>query len=234
MKKISIFFAVFLLPLLSMAHGYWIEVKSNNKMGQSVQIQLFFGEFASQMTEKGKTLDKMDDIKVCVIDEKGNKTDVLMKQTETHWEGDFTPSSNGVYQVLGINDTRGVQDWKKHNLGITRPIQYIRTTFIVGDEKNVQSQFQPLDVVAQKNGEAYLLTAVKANIPFQKTKLSIINPEGWTNVKYTNQNGEASFKPNMKGIYMVELEWIDKTEGVYKEVKYESIRHKCNMTVAIN
>lgn len=132
MKKLSFLAVLILLPILSMAHGYWLEVQGSGKVNEQAKIQIFFGEFENQKRETGKLLDKMYEIKIFVLDSKGVKAEIAMKQTDTHWEGVFTPQNEGLYQIVGINDTREVQDWARHNLGIVRPVQYLRTTYPSG------------------------------------------------------------------------------------------------------
>ena len=177
----------------------------------------------------------MAEIKIAVLDASGKKTDIAMKQTDTHWEGTFTPQTEGVYQIIGLNETREVQDWTQHNLGITRPVQYLRTAYTVGNppkQTPVPQQF--LDVVASKLGNQVLLEVHKAQQPFSKIQLTVINPEGWEKTKITNEKGKAVFMPGGKGLYLVALEWIDKTPGKFKDKNYETIRYRCDMSIWVD
>ena len=99
MKNKIIVFALLLMPFLSEAHGYWLEVKGSGKVGEPAKILIFYGEYLNQGRMKGKSLDKMNEIKLFVIDEAGNRIDVPTVQTETHWEGTFTPKTEGNYQI---------------------------------------------------------------------------------------------------------------------------------------
>jgi hypothetical protein len=83
-----------------------------------------------------------------------------------------------------------------------------------------------LDVIATPQGEQIKLTAFKDKSPSAKTKLLITNPDGWEKVAYTNANGEAIFKPNRAGMYLVEMEYLDKTPGHFKGKDYKMIRNK--------
>lgn len=233
MKKINLIIGIILLPMLSLAHGYWLEVQGSGKVNEPAKIQIFYGEFENQKRETGKLLDKMSEIKIYVLDEKGNKTEISMSQTNTHWEGVFTPKNNGLFQIIGINDTREVQDFTKHNLGIVRPVQYLRTTYQVGEGASEQSVVNLMDALVKQVGDNMMISTWKENQVFAKTKVKIINPEGWTKEKITNENGKTQIKTNMKGLYLVELEYIDKTAGSFKGKAYEMVRYRCETTLRI-
>jgi hypothetical protein len=233
MKNKIVLFALMLLPFLSEAHGYWLEVKGSGKVGEPAKIMIFYGEYLNQGRMKGKFLDKMNEIKIFVIDEEGRHIDVPTVQTETHWEGTFTPKAKGNYQVMGVNETREVQDWTKHNLGIVRPMQYLRTNYLVGKATAAAKSNNYLDIIATESNNGINLSAFKNNAPADKVKLTIISPDGWEKVKVTSERGRASFVPNTKGVYLIEAEWIDKTPGTYKDKPYESIRYHSETTIEV-
>ncbi|MDZ7933551.1 MAG: DUF4198 domain-containing protein [Emticicia sp.] len=235
MKNLRIITVLIFLPFLSIAHGYWLETKGSGKVGEPVKVLLYYGEYASEIREKGNKLDKMADILVSVIDPKGEKMAIKMTQTETHWEGDFTPTEEGNYQIIGVNDTREVQDWHKHKLGITRPVQFVRTNYLAGNaEFSSSKSTQFLDLIANKQGEFIAFTAFKDNVPLTKTSIKIINPHSWEKTKISNERGKITFLPTVKGMYLVEVEWIDKTPGVFKGKPYETIRYKSETSVFVN
>ncbi|PLK43714.1 DUF4198 domain-containing protein [Emticicia sp. TH156] len=225
--------AFILMPYVLQAHGYWLEVKGSGKPGEPARIQIYYGEYVNQGRMKGKSLDKMNEIKLFVIDEAGNRQDIPIKQTETHWEGTFTPATEGNYQILGINETREVQDWHKHNLGIVRPMQYLRTNYKVGKGAVQAKSVNYFDIVATESDNGINLTAFKNNVPADKAKLTIISPDGWEKVKITTEKGRASFVPNTKGVYLIEAEWIDKTPGTYQDKPYESVRYHTETTIEV-
>lgn len=233
MKKTNLIIAIILLPILSMAHGYWLEVVGSGKVNEAAKIQIFFGEFENQKRETGKLLDKMSEIKIYVLDEKVGKIEVMMTQTNTHWEGVFTPKSDGLFQIIGINDTREVQDFTKHNLGVVRPVQYLRTTYQVGEGAGEQSVANLMDALVKQVGDNIMVSTWKENQAFAKIKVRIINPEGWMKEKLTNENGKTQTKSNMKGLYLVELEYIDKTAGNFKGKDYQTVRYRCETTLKV-
>jgi hypothetical protein len=225
MKKAIILLSVVLLPFLAQAHGDWIEVQGSGKVGEPAKIHLIFGAYENQERLKGKALNFLSEFTVYVLDPAGKRQDIKLTQTETAWEGTFTPQTEGTYQVLGINEERGVVDWTIHGFDVLRQREYLRTNYTVG--KTTPSNVAHfLDVIATPQGEQIKLTAFKDKSPSAKTKLLITNPDGWEKVAYTNANGEAIFKPNRAGMYLVEMEYLDKTPGHFKGKDYKMIRNK--------
>jgi len=232
--KLAFLFTIMCLPFLSMAHGYWLETQGSGKIGSPVKILMFYGEYASGIREKGDRLNKMNELTVSVIDGDGNQSAVTMTQQETHWEGIFTPKTEGTYQVLAINDTREVQDWTKHNLGVTRPVQFLRTIYQVGKTSSPKNKLQFLDITVSKEKDKVVLTTYKDQKGLSKTKVTVINPQTWEKSLFTNEKGESSFSPTGKGMYLVELEWIDNTPGTFKGKDYQTIRYKSETTFMLD
>jgi uncharacterized GH25 family protein len=226
MHKIPLALITLLVPFWSHAHGDWIEVKGSGKVGEPAKIELIFGAYENQERLKGKALNFLAEFTVAVIDPAGNRQILALTQTETCWEGSFTPKIEGTYQVLGTNEERGVVDWTTHGFDVLRPKEYLRTHYVVGRASEVSQNTQFLDVLWSKSGAEVKLTAYLNGNKTPKTKLLISNPEGWEKIKYTNAQGEATFLPNMKGWYLIEVENLDKTPGTFKGKDYKMIRNK--------
>ena len=231
MKKIIVLLVIVLFPILASAHGDWIEVKGTGKVGEPAKIQLFFGAYENQERIQSPKNAFLKDFTVYVLDAKGNKNAIEMKQTETCFEGTFTPTSEGLFQVIGVNEVREVVDWTVHGFDVLRPTEYLRTQYIVGKSTDNATAQGFLDVIPTKMNDEIKLTAFKNKALNPKAKLVITNPEGWEKVKYTDAKGEAVFKPNMKGTYMIETEFVDKTPGSFKGKEYKMVRNKFALMV---
>ncbi|MBP1651075.1 MAG: Nickel transport complex, NikM subunit, transrane [Bacteroidetes bacterium] len=44
MKKVIDVIVEIVMPLLSMAHGYWLEIEGSGKVGETVTLKVYFGE----------------------------------------------------------------------------------------------------------------------------------------------------------------------------------------------
>ncbi len=217
---------LFLLPFLVTAHGYWLELDGTGKVGSEVKVKMFFGEYENNLREQGVRLSGMKDFRAYVIDPSGKQLTIPLVQTQTCWEGRFTPTDAGFYQVFGVNDTREVQDLTSHGLGILRPIAYLRANYLVGNGRSA-NETKPqtdLDILARNEGGQLMLTVYARQQPLAKTKLTVLNPKGWEKTLTTGDDGTAHFTSSGPGLYIVETEQIDKTPGRYKGKDYPVVR----------
>lgn len=224
--------AVMLSPIISSAHGYWIETAGNNQVNQPVTIKMFYGDYPEGEKLTGKTLDKMKDIKVFVTSTNGKKQELAMIQNDSCWQATFTPHSDGIYEITGINDVRDVQDWTKHKLGITRPVQYLKVAYQVGHKKTNKATPLFLDVdVNKKSSNEYELAVVKdgKKIPNQVIKLSAYG--GKELELTTDKKGKIAFKLEAPALYIISIDWIDQTPGEFKGKKYETVRHRLDYSL---
>lgn len=222
------------LPLLTQAHGYWLELVGNGKPGSEVTVKIFFGEYENNLREQGDRLKGMKDFRAYVIDPAGQQQAITLVQTQTCWEGRFTPAKAGQYQIFGVNDTRDVQDWTSHGLGIVRPIEYLRADYVAGNAKNATAPQTDIDVVTRSSDGQMVLTAFSKKQPLVKTKLTVLNPQGWEKTLTTAADGTARFTPSGPGMYIVEAEQIDKTPGQYKGKEYPATRMKYALTIQVD
>lgn len=223
-----------LLPFAGFSHGYWMEVQGSHKLKEAVTVRLYYGEYSSGEKLSGKPLDKMKDIKVFALAPGGTKQEIAMKQLPDYWEGSFVPETEGTYQLNGINDTREVQDWTQHHLGITRPIQYLETSYQVGSviTKRVSASF--LNVQWKAVDGHYEISVLKNNQPLAGAELTVSLFGKQEKVLRTDKEGKASFHAETPGVYLVGTEWIDQTPGSFKEKAYQTVRHKLDYSLYHN
>lgn len=230
MKVITILTAILLYAATTFAHGYWIELEGPHKVKQPVTIKLFFGEFGTSERSSGKALDRMNEISV-FVSLNGKKFPVAMQQLPTHWEGKFIPETEGRYTIIGINEEREVQDWTKHNLGITRPVQYLKAVYQVGTTVNPSLLTSLLDVVVTPNKSGYAVQLFKNKSAFSSAKLVVTDTSGKEKEIILDKEGKANFELKNPGLHVLDIEWIDKTPGRFKEKDYASIRYKLDYTL---
>lgn len=220
-----------LLPFITTAHGYWIELQGTHKINEPVTIQLYYGEYSLGERMSGKYLDKMKDIKVYVQLADGKKTQITMQQTDSFWAGSFTPTSNGTYVITGINDVRDVQDWTKHNLGITRPVQYLKAYYTVQKHKQNKSQL-PLDLsVKNRSKGKFELTVLKNGEPIPEQKLLIASSDDGAEEYTTDTKGKLVVTLKNIGLYIISIDWIDQTPGSFNDKQYETVRHRLDYSL---
>lgn len=233
LSKLAFGFVLLLVPMFGNAHNIWLETKGSGKVNEKVQVQLFFGEYGEEAPEKGAKLDWLKVIKIYLIDASGSKTEIAMTQTETHWQGSFEAKTAGTYQIIGVNDQGEVRDMSKKNLGFGRSVLYLKSTYTVKTPVAKESAIQPLDLTAQKQNTSYLLTAFKDKKEQGDLNITIINPDGWVKTVETNEIGQASFTPNKKGLYLINLEWIDNTKGSFKDKAFDNTVNKTVLSLIV-
>lgn len=220
------------LPLSVFAHGYWIETQGSHQVNQPVTIRLYYGEYMSGERLSGSTLDKMKEIRVSVSTPAGEQVAVTMKQLADYWEGNFTPQTEGGYTITGINDEREVQDWNRHGLGIVRPVQYLKAIYQVGGATTALSPSSFLDVAVSKpQGSSYAIQSFKNNVPFAGATILVTHPGGEETTLVADKDGKATFTVDKPGLYLVGIEWIDKTPGQFKQKNYETVRHQLDYSL---
>lgn len=229
--QIRLLFALLLLPFAGFSHGFWIEAEGSHKLKDPVTVKLYFGEYASGEKLSGKYLDRMKDIKVYVQVPGGAKQTVIMKQLNDYWEGTFTPEAEGIYQLTGINDEREVQDWTSHRLGITRPVQYLETSYQVGTTVTPTVPSSLLNVQLKETGGHYEIRVLKNGAPLASNEVTVALFGKKEKVLRTDKDGKISFHAETPGIYLVGVEWIDPTPGRFKDKAYETVRHKLDYSL---
>ncbi|WP_229364588.1 nickel transport complex, NikM subunit,transmembrane [Fibrella aestuarina] len=233
LKQLTTSAFLLLLPLLTNAHGYWMELSGSGKPSSEVIVKIYFGEYENNLREKGDRLNGMKDFRAYYLDSSGQQQPLTLTQTETCWEARFTPAKAGRYQVVGINDTREVQDWIKYGMGVVRPMEYLRADYLAGNALDAIAPLTDIDVVARPLNGQMVLTAYAKKTPTAKTKLTVLNSQGWEKTLTTGADGTTRFTPSGPGIYIVEAEQMDKTPGQYKDKDYAAVRSKYAMTLRV-
>ncbi|MDN5289282.1 MAG: hypothetical protein JWR38_5556 [Mucilaginibacter sp.] len=224
-------------PFISNASGYWLDIKGSGKLNDPVQIQVCYGyidESSVRHRDNGPELALIGGFKISILDEKGQRIIIPIHQTQNCWEGTFLPKANGVYQILGINDTHPIVDRSKTGGKNIRPIDYLSTAYQVGTTSSVLKPVQFLDIITTPKSKQVIVKAFNHDAPaVTTTKLRVFNPENWEKELVVDDQGEATFMPTMKGLYIIREDWVDPTPGTYQGVTYTSIRHRCNYCLLV-
>lgn len=236
-KSLTQFYITFCLCLLSsvpaMASAYWINVKGSGKINEPVNIELCYGsmdEFGVRRRDAGKELELTGDFQIRIVDPKGNQQLLELIMQKDHWLAVFTPKSEGQYRILGINDKHPVIDRSASKGENVLPIDYIASVYNVGTliETNNNS-LQTLDIITIVEEKKVTVKAFfQGKASKTGTKLRVFNPENWEKEIVLDKNGEAVFYTTMKGLYIIRQDWVEPFSGEYKQVKFNSKRHRCN------
>jgi hypothetical protein len=233
--KCLFFAATAFFPLHLFAHGYWIELEGSHRINEAVTVKLIFGEYSLAEKLSGEKLDRMKDIKVFLTLPDGSKKAISMTQQTDCWKGEFFPTQEGLYTITGINDTREVQDWTKHGLGITRPVQYLKAEYRIGTDRQKTGRANWLDIDVRKTGERkYELFLTRDGQPVDTCLVTIVNPAGEEEEIKTGKDGKVVFTTSATGMYLVGVQWVDENPGVFRGKEYKTIRHKLDYSLYEN
>jgi hypothetical protein len=237
MKKSAILAILISLPVISLAHGYWLDITGTGKVDDPVRIQICFGEiddFSVRHREAGAELAYTGGFKLFVIDDKGERINLPISPKEDCWEATFIPHKKGTYQILAINEELPVVDRAASGGQNVRPIEYLCAAYQVESNEWVQKPRQFLDILVASKDKLTLVKAFKNNAPAAvNTKLRVFNPENWEKMLTANEQGEAVFMTTQKGLYIIRQDWNDAKPGTWQGKSYVSVRYRCNYSLWI-
>lgn len=235
-KPLYILSLLLLLPLLTQAHSYWLELKGSGKVGEPMTVQCYFGELENGLREKADKLGGIKAFTASVVLPNGTTQPLTLSPVENCYQAQFVPEQAGTYQVLLVNDTRAVQDWTKHNLGIVRPREYLRAICQVGDGPLSAKPVFYLDATPQSKpavSRPTTLLITKGGAAYANAPVKLTTPDGKQSKLTADANGLLTLTPSVAGQYVVDIDFMDKTPGKYGEKDYQAIRNKTALTLTL-
>lgn len=237
MKKPLVSLFLLLFPLLTKAHSYWLELKGSGNVGEPMTVQCYFGELENGLREKGPTLNGIKAFTASVLLPDGTTEPLTLSPANNCYQAQFTPKQAGTYQVLLVNDTRAVQDWTKHNLGIVRPREYLRAICQIGGGTLSAKPVFYLDATPQSKpaaGKVATVLITKDGAAYPNAPVKLTMPNGKQSKLTTDANGLLTLTPTGAGQYVVDVDFMDKTPGKYQDKDYQAIRNKMALTIVVN
>ncbi|MBF4516965.1 hypothetical protein IRZ71_11440 [Flavobacterium sp. ANB] len=218
------------------ASAYWIDVKGSNKINEPVNIELCYGsmdEYGVRHRDTGKELQLAGDFRMRIVDSKGIEQELQLVKQKDCWLATFIPKNEGQYRIIGINDKHPVVDRSASGGENILPIDYISAFYNVGHLNTSQiNPMQKLDLMTiSENGKITVKAFFDGKPSKPGTKLRVFNPENWEKEIVLNKDGEATFYPTMKGLYIIRQDWVEPVSGIYQNVAFKSKRHRCNLFV---
>jgi uncharacterized GH25 family protein len=238
---------------VSFAHFVWVESNGVAIPGQEHAISVYFGEYAEFLREEaGGRLDTIDGVTLHVIDPKRVHHDIPLTKKDNHFAGRLPSCIPGRYAVTAHQAEAAVQDLTKHDMGIVKPMFYARTEFVcyaegrVGErqpEPNVALDLEVIPLsralnlahkeVSRKVGSEIVVKVVFKGNPIASRQVLVHSPIGWDKELHTDSQGVASFNPSWPGIYVIEVEYQEKTPGQFKGKSFEAVRHRGTLAVDV-
>lgn len=234
MRKIIGLVLLLLFRVSCYADGYWLELQGSGHVGDTLFIRIRYGgvdEQKNRYLKKGAELDKMKGFVLFVMDGRGKKMSVPIRQNAEYWEGQFVPALSGVYRVLAKDETLPVVE-RPDSLQNIKPVQYLCGAYRVGDGVAFEGAAQYLDLrVGMGSTDVTVMPFIDGKAVAAGTRLRIFYPDNHDIGIVVNDQGQAVFPLEGKGLYLVRLDWVDERPGVYAGKSYHSIRHRCDYSL---
>lgn len=215
-----------------------MEIHGSGKLKAPVKVQVFYG-FIDDLSQRHRTtgteFHEIKNFQFFILNIKGEKTTLELQMKEDHWEGTFTPDSEGTYRILGMNNQLPVLLRSKNPEENVRPIDFMCGAYHVGKPSEILSPAQFMDIILQEKNGIYTISPYRNGKPAEKgTAIRIFNPENWEKNISVDENHQAVFKPTLSGLYVIRQDWNDSTPGTFQGNYYGKIRYRNNYCLWIN
>lgn len=236
--KVKAFFIVLIIllfPALSRAAAYWLLINGNHQVNGKITVSLYYGsmdDYGRRVPDTGKELKLTGDFQLWLENQEGELTPLPLSLQKDCWQATFVPKHNGLFRIIGINDTHAVVDRSAIGGINVKPVDYICTDYNVGANISAdfpQSPTQRLDILVKPEGKLLVVKAFIDKAPCKAgTTLRVFNPDNWEKELTLDINGEAKLYPTIKGLYIIRLDYTEPGSGAYQQINYSNTRHRCN------
>ena len=235
------------------AHFVWVEAEATAPAETGQPIKIYFGEYSEFLHEEsGGRLDSIDGVTLRVQDAKRVKTDISLTKQVDHFAGALPSCHPGRNAVLAEQAKAPVQDLRKHDLGIVKPMFYARTYVVCMQEGRVnehgRDQSTPMELdmiplstglnlaagrVSPVPGGEIVVQALFKGRPLPDTQLLVHAPIGWDKELKTDPQGVVAFTPLWPGRYVLEIIHVEKMTGEFEGKSYEALRHRSTLALQV-
>ena len=240
-------------PSLAGAHFVWVEADATAPSETGQPFKVYFGEYSEFLREeRGGRLDSIDGVTLRVQDSKQGTTEVALTKQVNHFAGALPSCLPGRNAVVAQQAQAPVQDLRKHDIGLVKPMFYARTYFMCMEEgrlnEHERDQAAPmaLDMIPLTKG-LNLATGRVSHVPggeivvkgffkgqpLPNTTILVHAPIGWDKELKTDAEGIVAFTPLWPGRYVLELIHVEKTPGEFQGKTYEALRHRSTLAIQV-
>lgn len=227
MKKIILLPILLVSAISAWAHALYIDTKSAGQKGKVHEVKIYYGEYADGKPETlAHWYSDVKSFTLWLVTPGNQKVQLKTDSAVDHFITSFTPEEEGAYQLVISHSAK--------DLGKSTVYQFNTHAIVtVGKPVAVQPANQ-LAFSLEKGSvkEAVKVSPVYKGQPCNDCKVTIISPSGWTK-ELSPVSGVASFQPEVKGKYMIEVTRFDKETGEHHGKAFESIWRCATMLVEL-
>ncbi|NUN92812.1 MAG: DUF4198 domain-containing protein [Verrucomicrobiae bacterium] len=201
------------------AHFLWIESET------PTEAKVYYGEFAEGLREKaGAKLEERGACRVFLDRAQQPESPLSCSKMEDHFLARFQ-SANG---WILVQDLEGeVKDWRKHSLGIVKPVYYARAA--VANRASAPHAKMTLDILPEANALQRLQVLFRDK-PLPGAKVAVYAPNSWMRELRTDSEGRVTISTPWSGRYVVEVIHKENRRGEWRGKAYEAIRHRATFS----
>lgn len=199
------------------AHAIWIQSDPKASKNKTHEVQVYYGEYPSGQTDStAKWYSDLKDLEVWVISPSRRKTKLELKDLSTHLSASFVPDEEGVYYISTLHTAKDLGSTTKYAFSSLVPILSGKT-----EAFSMPAPPIPLAVVAEpksyRSNQLIELQVRKGSAAFAQGEVLIMSPEGWVKTLKTDDQGKVSFKPQVKGRYVIEASDYKEEAGQWND-----------------
>lgn len=224
---------IFLLPILLVsslslwAHALYIDTKPVAQKGKPHEVKVYYGEYADGKPEElSHWYSDVKQFTLWLLTPDGKKVQLKTDSATDYFIASFTPEQEGAYQLVISHSAK--------DLGKTTMYQWNTHAIVTVGKTGALQPGNALAFTLENDGSS---KSVKVTPTFNgqscdKCEITIISPTGWTK-ELSLSGGSASFKPESKGKYLVEVTRMDKETGEHHGKTYDGIWRCATMLIDI-
>lgn len=213
------------------AHALWIETQSNGKLNQKHTVKVYYGEYAEGLVDPiDKWYSDVKDFDLILIAPDGSKKTLEKTASTDHFEASFLPTENGSYILSVVKAAKEAYE--------TMKFEFSSTAFVQVGNGSTKLNSLPFHVESTvqnpKVGASLEVQVLEDGQAEKEREVIIMGPEGWTKTLHTDIQGKVSFKPLVKGKYIIEASKTDDKVEDWHGQKIEKIWRGSTYSINVN
>jgi uncharacterized GH25 family protein len=222
MKSILMMAAMLLSMPAVFAHALWIETTTQGKIGQTEEVKVYYGEYATNEREEvAKWYSDVKEFTLWLSVPGKDKIKLATTAGNNFFSAKFTPEQEGLYVLTVSHEAKELGGTTKYissvatvNVGKISPVNQNtlpNTLKVAVNEAKVYKVNAPVNLKAILDGK-----------PLSKKNVSVFTPQGWSKEFITDENGNVVFNPIWPGRYVLEVSNYEKVSGEHNGQKYDA------------
>jgi hypothetical protein len=208
-------FCVLSVPALARAHYVWIESET------AAEARVYFGEINEGVREKsGGRLDERAALQLWLERPGQPKEPLSVSKRADHFATSLTDASGW---LLASDLTSEVKDYRKHDLGIVKPMFYARAA--VANRPSAARPVLALDLIPAP-GRPGTVQVFFQGKPLAGAKVFVYAPNLWMQELKSDEQGRLTPATPWPGRYVLDVTHKQADPGEFHGQRYEAVRHR--------